>query len=183
MRYVPFLLGNSSSTLAHDSEYLNMQSNSILKSILLLCRSTKLASFPALPVSNNDWYDPSSTRNRDPRIAQCIPDGKKSPQEFIADVLGRKRTRSKTPKKSKKKAKVEGPRALAFSPYVQDSQTMPSNEHQTAEEETVTEEECDKISSTFPADVQLVLQAAKSLGMSTSVRLRTIKKLSTFLHE
>lgn len=162
---------------------LGMQSNSILKSILLLCRSTKLASFPALPVSNNDWYDPSSTRNRDPRIAQCIPDGKKAPQEFIADVLGRKRTRSKTSKKSKKKAKVEGPRALAFSPYVQDSQTMPSNEHETAEEETVTEEECDKISSTFPADVQLVLQAAKSLGMSTSVRLRTIKKLSTFLHE
>lgn len=149
---------------------------------MLLCRSTKLASFPALPVSNNIWYDPSSKRNRDPRIAQCIPDGKKAPQEFIADVLGRKRTKSKKAKKSKK-SKVESPRAMAFSPYVQDSQTMPSSRPETAEEETLTEEECEKISSTFPADVQLVLKAAKSLGMSTSVRLRTIKKLSTFLHE
>eukprot|EP00889_Picochlorum_renovo_P001297 jgi/Picre1/28327/NNA_003733.t1 len=91
-----------------DDQELSTTRNTSL-SCLEIRRINKIASFPALPVSNNDWYDPSSTRNRDPRIAQCIPDGKKAPQEFIADVLGRKRTRSKTPKKSKKKAKVEGP--------------------------------------------------------------------------
>ena len=141
-----------------------------------LCSSTKLASFPALPVSHTDWYDLSSERNRDPRVAQCIPDGKRPPGDFVADALGSKSARSKR----MTRPKADKPRALAFSPYVQDSQTMPSHESETAEQETITEEEGEGISSTFPEDVQLVLKAAESLGMSPSVRLRTIKKLSKF---
>lgn len=137
--------------------------------------STKVSSFPALPVHALDWYEKElawlGDTPDDDHIAKCIPDGKIQPH-FLVERIMKQSNRIMKHKKNKSKKEADQNQSIcsglgvtsAFVAY----STQDSPCTTICHEDTIEAQRIPKLLESLPKEVQYVFRAAEQSNILSS---------------
>lgn len=138
--------------------------------------STRISSFPALPVDGIDWYEKESMwlgeTPEDDLIARCIPDGKVDTNEILCRIVKKKKDgRNKRVNNANTSTRQASDIQSAFLPY-----STPESQPEIMRDDP-SAEHIDDLMKSLPQDVQFVFRAAQKLKvLPNGVLQRSILK-------